>query len=331
MDAFLDHPWRPHWDRHPPPGESPLECVLIEPRPHPNLPKVLANVSCVLPYASLTILHSKENAAQIDAMCLPPSVTRRCILPAKMTVADYNRLLCNPFFWADLHGDHILVFQTDTGLRVNRILRFLEYDYVGAPWTWSPFPQYPHIHVGNGGLSLRCRARMQDICLDHLPDPAYALRGYEHLGEPEDLYFSRHLHQHGAALPDPDIATQFSVEYTYHPDPMGFHKAYEFHPSHIVKAWFAAAALDLPRQELLDITDAWYEGSHGKTHTPSCLVAHLRLGISARGWRLPQCSSLPFATGYNTLHVTFSNGTRLDEIQIGPDGRAAQETSILSA
>lgn len=49
----------------------------------------------------------------------------------------YSRYLASKTFWNQLRptNEHVLIFQTDTALFQTDTSKFLEYDYVGAPWT----------------------------------------------------------------------------------------------------------------------------------------------------------------------------------------------------
>ena len=46
---------------------------------------------------------------------------------------DYNRILTDYTFWADLDYDKVLIFQHDSLLLREGIEDFLQYDYIGAP------------------------------------------------------------------------------------------------------------------------------------------------------------------------------------------------------
>ncbi|WP_223276217.1 DUF5672 family protein [Sphingomonas daechungensis] len=85
--------------------------------------------------------------------------------------------------------------------------RFLDYDYIGAPW-----PQFLDGHnVGNGGFSLRSR-RLMDACRD----PHFVL------GHPEDIAICRtnrtFLELKGLKFADRSLAERFSFE---RGDPVG--------------------------------------------------------------------------------------------------------------
>lgn len=320
---FLREPWAFDPSLHPPPGESPLALVLVEPRPLPELPLVVAQAGAMIPYASLVLFVSPQSGARLrTALGLDahPNIAVREILDAGMTIEGYSRLLCSAAFWSDPAlaaipaGGRVLLFQADTGILENRVLRYMEYDYVGAPWPWAPIPAMPWIRVGNGGFSLRCPRVMRKICEAHTLDTRYAIQGHEERGEPEDLFFARHMHEAGASVPAFDDAAAFAVEYHPHPSPMGFHRAYEYQPDGLVRAWFAAAraARGASTDPLPVPAGAWF-GSAPAGPAPAPLVAFLRLGVSGhtRRWFLPAHTRIPGAPSRHApdiLHVSFRAG-----------------------
>lgn len=102
---------------------------------------------------------------------------------------------------------HALIVQWDSGI-VNQTLwtdRFLELDYVGAPWGWHG----DEYEVGNGGFSLRSRRLMQ-----------YMANSKQRLTAepPEDDLLCRHyrpdLEREGFRWASNDLALQFSFERT---------------------------------------------------------------------------------------------------------------------
>ena len=98
-----------------------------------------------------------------------------------------------------------MVFQTDT-LILNKSLlnNFLKYDYVGAPWL--------NKLVGNGGLSLRSKSKMIEVC--KAVDPNFV--------DHEDNYF---CWQNIIQLKRPSFeeAQTFSVETVFHEKSFGIH------------------------------------------------------------------------------------------------------------
>jgi hypothetical protein len=174
---------------------------------------------------------------------------------ANLTIREYDELLTEKKFYDDIPTSHLLVFQTDVLMRRKVPAKFLQYDYVGAP-----YPLLPTAHVadgntvvmhsglkvvGNGGFSLRRAAAMSLVCekfswreeadknlndamwrkprwleeyepvLPHLPHTYYL---------DEDVFLSARVPVEN--LPYNHEAAEFSVEHFFHPDPCGMHKAY---------------------------------------------------------------------------------------------------------
>ena len=102
-----------------------------------------------------------------------------------------------------------LVFNTNSIIipeNKHLIHEFMEYDYVGAPWTDEV--------VGNGGLSLRKKSKMLEIIDTCEPND-----------KNEDEFFTR---QNKVALYRPSFekAKQFSVETVFYDSPFGIHNCY---------------------------------------------------------------------------------------------------------
>jgi hypothetical protein len=287
---FYQKPWTPNFAAHPPAHATPLECVIIEPRDHPNLAATLKNMSCLLPYAAMTIFHSKENEAAVRAILGDHhTIQLRCFTEGNIDRDKYNAMLTDPAFWESLTSPKTLIFQTDAGIRKNGILFFMEYDYVGAPWPWMTNYD-PKIRLGNGGLSLRDRTLMREICLLHRPLP----------DEAEDVFFSKHVvYMPHARVPTFEIASLFSVEHNTSDDPMGFHQCYRFHAQHVVEKWMQNTdPCCCPAETgLIVLTDAWIEFWHKedkqeqepetrKWSAPE-LKQWLALGVGSSGYRIP--------------------------------------------
>lgn len=232
-DRFIKSKWRPNWFAHPPPSETLLEMVIVEPRCHEYLPYVLANASHMLPYAALTVVHSGANGDYIKAY-LPSNTNIRFlnVLPNNLSLAEYSALLMSTRFWEMLVSPKVLVFQTDTGILCNNILEFLHLDFVGAPWktNWGE-EGGSRCHVGNGGFSLRDRKAMIEMCEE--------AEGADPFFGPEDIFFARRLANNGtytvATIPE---ALRFSVETVMCEKPFGFHKPWEAHPRWYIEDLF---------------------------------------------------------------------------------------------
>jgi len=105
----------------------------------------------------------------------------------------------------------LLLFQTDTILLKDNIEDFFKYDFIGAAWCFSPYKGC------NGGLSLRNRQKMLEICKSHK------------CTENEDGFFS-YTHENMLNLvPILEDKNKFSMETIWCDDPMGMHRAYGHH------------------------------------------------------------------------------------------------------
>jgi hypothetical protein len=294
--AFLKKGWQPNWRSHPPADNALLEMVIVEPRTHPNLPHVLANFSHMFPHAALTVFHGAGSDSTSYIQSILPTDTHHIrtfpTLRADMTVSDYNRLLMSREFWGALRGERILIFQTDSGVIRNTILNFMHYDYIGAPWTrdWSEEGDTFPCFVGNGGLSLRSRWLMEELCeLDH------PLR--HNWTGPEDIYFARAISLYQRlcdvrlSVPTLQVAATFSVEAIYHPNPMGFHKAYECLSRHQLEELFSEVHIAGECHTLVELVSARLETDEGNPvetlpchDAPSVVLSKwLKLACNASG------------------------------------------------
>lgn len=199
------------------PRDGPFVSVIVEPREHAFLPFVLKNVAYYLRHWPMVLLHSEANRAWLDSW-LPANHAVQLIPFTKgnISVADYSQLLCRATFWDQLPGERVLIFQTDTMIRRSGIARFIDYDYIGAPWPHAT--GYPVRHpVGNGGFSLRSRARCSAACSS---GRAFAANK----APPEDVFFSVELQRLGHHVADAQTAGLFSSELRFRADSMAVHK-----------------------------------------------------------------------------------------------------------
>lgn len=133
------------------------------------------------------------------------------ILPQRtIHVAPMNDILeWARFIWYDaakfVKTSHVLMIHWDSWI-INADLwdsDFLNYDYIGAPWTWEK-----HRHrVGNSGFSLRSK-QMMDLIADH--PKRYVC------GLPEDQRMCRlyrnELESEGIVFAPENVASRFSYE-----------------------------------------------------------------------------------------------------------------------
>jgi hypothetical protein len=124
-----------------------------------------------------------------------------------LTIGDYNKLFKTPQLYEHIDTEMFLVFHTDSMIlpkHKDLIRRFMKYDYVGAPWRDHS--------VGNGGLSLRRKSKMVEIC--HKVHPSFH--------EQEDVWF---CYQTAVELSRPafEEAQLFSIETVFHDYSFGIH------------------------------------------------------------------------------------------------------------
>lgn len=137
-----------------------------------------------------------------------------------MTQSEYSDLLMTVEFWKMFAGEKLLIHQEDSCVFQTNINRFLEWDYIGAPW-----PKDYNINlsgVGNGGFSLRTKQIMIECCNQMSQAPttihvssvvAAYMKNNRLQNMPEDVYFTNVMEmKHIGVIAPYDIAMQFSTE-----------------------------------------------------------------------------------------------------------------------
>jgi hypothetical protein len=219
MEEFAGYPWGCDFGNHP--VQSPLIGILIENRDHKYLEATLRNFSCMLPFASLWIMHSDKNKETIDRLVGPyPNIKTECCLPNEnFTVKECDMMKMSPEFWKKFVQFHrLLIFNVDTGIKKNTILRFMHFDYIGAMWYHRPLG----LEQGNGGFSLRNPRLMLEICTKFKEDAF----------PPEDVFFAQKIKNHctGARMPQQFECELFSTETREIPRTFGFHDVETYFP-----------------------------------------------------------------------------------------------------
>lgn len=144
---------------------------------------------------------------------------------------QYNNMLLTKSFWNMLHGEKIFIYQEDSFIFKTNIEDFIEWDYIGAPFSK---PCVEPINVGNGGLSLRTKSVMLEVIDKHPISSISAdimtkrVRHYVDKNKldniPEDVYFSHCIQKYElGTVADFETARQFSMETVYSEDPFGMH------------------------------------------------------------------------------------------------------------
>jgi hypothetical protein len=191
--------------------------VIIEPRPHSDLAYVIRNMLYFLGGDwGLCIVTSKSNIDFVKQI-LPgwKNYHLRELPGANLTREEFRSLRKDQRFWKQLPGKKLLCFETDTLMCRSGIEAFLQYDYVGAPWSVKQSPSEV-VRVGNGGFSLRSKQTMIELIK----------RGKPHVIPSEDTYFSiqLQLYKDFYKVPSVELAKAFAVETLFHPNPLGLHK-----------------------------------------------------------------------------------------------------------
>jgi len=193
--------------------------VIVEPREHKALNLVLKNFLENLDNNwAIIIMHGNKNKDYIDNIInnnlqkYKNRITLINLNVDNLTLDNYNNLLVSLDFYEKIPTEIFLIFQTDSIICESDkelINKFLEYDYVGAPWI------HHNNKVGNGGLSLRTKSSSIDI-----------INKFIYKGEPEDMFFA--FNSSSANIPNSNDAVNFSVETIYSENSFGVHKPWIF-------------------------------------------------------------------------------------------------------
>lgn len=191
--------------------------VIIEPREHKALEFVLRNFFENLSEEwGFVIFHGRKNKEFIEKIISINLVEYRHrvyriieLNTDNLNSKSYSAICKSPSFYKCIDTEVLLVFQTDTMiLKENKdhINLFIKYDYVGAPWVNGV--------VGNGGLSLRRKNKMIEVC-ENVP---FNYINHDH----EDIYFS---YQDIIKINRPSFqdAQTFSVETVFNEKSFGIH------------------------------------------------------------------------------------------------------------
>lgn len=185
---------------------QPSAMVIVEPRRHPHLQRVLENFHRNMPpHYDLYVFHGKSSgdyARRAAAGVARERRTRMVPLDTDDLSADeYNALLKDPQrFWARIDAENVLVFQTDAvlcGASDFSISDFEHLGYVGCAFSTRAGRG---THWGVGGLSFRKKSAALR-CLASLPHS----RTY-----PEDMFFAECVEAGFGTRPaDGDQVSQF--------------------------------------------------------------------------------------------------------------------------
>ncbi len=193
---------------------SEFNSIIIENRVVINFEQILKNHIYFLNKGNrnvkwgLQIFHSESNENYIKNIVKDWSN----VVLTKLDIEDldkktHTKLLKTTEFWEMVKGETILNFQIDSLLLRDNVDDFLDYDFIGAPWTFPKEGKF----VGNGGLSVRKKSKT----IEYLKNNDYEEDIWE------DIFFIKNLNDE--ELPDILTAMQFSVEDIFYPYPVGMH------------------------------------------------------------------------------------------------------------
>jgi hypothetical protein len=207
------------------PVDSDYFAVIVEPRIDENIETIIKTVMYYLEDSckkwGLQIFHGTKNVEQILNITKNwNNVYLVNLSKDNLTKREYNDMMMTTDFWNKVKGKKILSFQNDSILLKGGIDQFLEYDYIGAPWI-KPKEGY---FVGNGGLSLRNKDKMIEICT--LNDDKSNI-------PQEDIFFVKNLKGEGVA--DVETAHNFSMEDIFSENAMGLHNPIKIDPNLLEK------------------------------------------------------------------------------------------------
>ena len=207
------------------PVDSDYFAVIVEPRIDENIETIMKTVMYYLEDSSkkwgLQIFHGTKNIEQILNITKNwNNVSLVNLDKDNLTKREYNDMMMTTDFWNKVKGKKILSFQNDSILLKGGIDQFLKYDYIGAPWI-KPKEGY---FVGNGGLSLRNKDKMIEICELNNDKSNIPL---------EDIFFVKNLKGEGVA--DIETAYNFSMEDIFSEHAMGLHNPIKIDPNLLEK------------------------------------------------------------------------------------------------
>jgi len=196
------------------PIETNHYAVIVEPRVDYKILSILKNHMYFLNENNSNIKWGLQFFYGIENEEYVKDITKewKNIVFEKVDVKNFTKISFNKYFksiefWNRVKGNKILTFQLDSLLLRHGIDEFLDYDYIGAPWTKPKENSF----IGNGGLSLRTTQKMIEISKKYSSvDPMW-----------EDIFFAKHLNNDN--FPNMETAMKFSVEDIFHPNPLGIH------------------------------------------------------------------------------------------------------------
>lgn len=217
--------------------ESKYTAIIIEPRKHKALEFVLNNfLENLNDDWNIIIYHGNNNIDYLQNIIdnklnkYKNRITSKNLNVDNLSINDYNNIMKNREFIDSIPTEMFLIFQTDTMIceeHKELIYNYMNYDYVGAPWSSDYLSLGNDIdmnklslsstkYVGNGGLSLRRKSKMIEIldkCTNYVN---------------EDVYFSYGCKEVDIKKPLIEDAKNFSIEQIENDKSFGIHKAWAY-------------------------------------------------------------------------------------------------------
>jgi len=145
--------------------------VVVESREHEYLVPVIKNIFDNLPpYVKIQLFHATDNFNFI-MMGLGDYIASNRLILTNLEIENfsgntiYNQLLTSEWFWNAIEGENILNLHADDSCMCSegrhKLDELLEYDYVGAPWSWAPGS------TGGNSVGFRKKSKMLEACLKY--------------------------------------------------------------------------------------------------------------------------------------------------------------------
>lgn len=212
--------------------------VIVEPRRHPYLVKVVKNFIDILPDEWYIKIFHGLNAKQflLDSELKPYIESGKILLQAlhtdNLNSFTYSDLFKTTKFWEDCLGENILIFQTDSILCSKskfKIDDFLDFHYIGSAWR-NQFGE--NSHGGNGGLSFRKASSMIECIKKYPPLPTSNYPPFDinkfNPQTGEDAYFIQALKLLNKKIGSRTDCLKFGVQHFFPYNSFGAHKFYNY-------------------------------------------------------------------------------------------------------
>ena len=219
-----------------------------------NRANIMSVLSCKMTFQNLcsdkwalVVFTSKQNK-EFYEMCLGDNVIVIVLdyfeHMGNFDIQDYNNILTDTTTWEHLKSyDKCLIIQDDGFIVRRGVEQFLEYDYVGAPWS-EVEENKALIHranpqmVGNGGISLRSIKMSIEICKEDKFFSKWLF--FENLvPTPEDVFFANRIYLRKGFIPERKIANKFASEQVVDFECVGIHRIWSYNQNNIVREFFA--------------------------------------------------------------------------------------------